>query len=71
MHNAKIMQIQFVIYGMTNIVIILAIYNDYMGGDTHYKSQEKILQCGINYIKLLHYLYSVANQYNRNEGEIN
>ena len=54
MHNAKIMQIQFVIYGMTNIVIILVIYNDYMGGDTHYKSQQKMSQCGINYIKLLH-----------------
>jgi len=57
MHYAKIIQIQFVIYGMTIIVRILIIYNDYRRGDIHYESQEKVL----------HYLYSVANQYNGNE----
>jgi hypothetical protein len=68
MHYAKTMQIQFVIYGMTIIVRILIIYNDSRRGDIHYKSQEKVLQSGINYIKLLHYLHSVANHYNGNGG---
>jgi hypothetical protein len=56
---------------MTNIVRILTRYNDHRGGDFHYKSQEKVLQCGINYIVLLHYLHSVANHYNGLEGGIN
>jgi len=68
MHYAKIMQIQFVIYGMTSITRILIRYNDYRGGDIHYKSQEKVLQCGINYIKLTHNLHSIVNQFNGHEA---
>ena len=71
MHYAIIMQIQIVIYGMTRIVGILIRYNDHRGGVFHYKSSKKVLQCGINYIKLLHYLHSVANRYNGLEGRIN
>jgi len=41
------------------------------GGDIHYKSQEIVLQCVINYIKLLHYLHSVANHYNGLDSGIN
>lgn len=68
MHHAKIMQIKIIIYGMTSIVRILIRYNDHRGGDFHYKSQEKVSQCGINYIKLLHNLHSVANRLNGYEG---
>lgn len=69
MHYAKIMQIQIAIYGMTSIVRILIRYNDHRGGNFHYKSQEKMSQCDINYIKLLHYLHSVVDQFNGHEGQ--